>query len=192
MRSDPVTLLTKAPVYSRSDLSQCSQTLKQTDMASRLRNFLDSLATGLQQMVGGETPEQRASREALLVPQTVATLLYETARVDHEVKDEDLGMAEDCLRELFALPSDQAHALLTHAAQLHQRPTSYHPLAKIVNNHFNAEEKRRLVEYMWRVAHADLEVDKYEDHLVRKISDLLYVPHRDFIAAKHRARRQSG
>ena len=35
-------------------------------------------------------------------------------------------------------------------------------------------------------AFADGEVDKYEEHLIRRISDLLHVPHRQFIAAKLR------
>ena len=157
-------------------------------MANPLRKIIDALSDGLQKMANGETPEERLSRESRQVQEAVATLLYETARVDHEVKEEDLVVAGDCLRELFALSSEQARALLVHAAQLHHRPTSYHPLSKVINEHFSAEEKHHLVEYMWRVAHADREVDMYEDHLVRKIADLLYVPHRDFISAKHRAR----
>ena len=161
-------------------------------MASPLRNFLHSITAGLQKMVGAETPEQRIARETQTVQQSVATLLFETARVDHDVTVEDLQVAEDCLRELFALPAEQARALLEHAAQHQERPTSYHPLTRLINNHFGAEEKHRLVEYMWRVAHADREIDMYEDHLVRKISDLLYVSHRDFITAKHRAREHSG
>ena len=31
-------------------------------------------------------------------------------------------------------------------------------------------------------------IDKYEDHLVRKVADLIYVPHRSFIRAKHKER----
>ncbi len=157
-------------------------------MAATLRKFIDTLTNSLQKMAGGETPEERSSREIQQLHQAVATLLYETARVDHEVTDEDLRVAADCLRELFAMSLEQAQALLAHAAHLHHRPTSYHPLGKVINQHFSAEEKQRLVEYMWRVAHADQEVDMYEDHLVRKIAELLYVPHREFISAKHRAR----
>jgi uncharacterized tellurite resistance protein B-like protein len=41
---------------------------------------------------------------------------------------------------------------------------------------------------MWRVAYADERLDKYEEHLIRKISDLIYVSHRDFIRTKHSAR----
>jgi len=157
-------------------------------MPRSLDNLLQSLGAGLQKLVGGETPEQRYSRDTLTLQQAVASLLYETARVDHDVKESDLRTAADSLREIFALPEDQAQVLLSHAAEPHQRPTSYHPLVKMINKRFSAEQKYRLVEHMWRVAHADHEVDMYEDHLVRKIAELLHVPHSAFITAKHRAR----
>jgi uncharacterized tellurite resistance protein B-like protein len=154
-------------------------------------NLFQSLSASLQKLTGAETPEQQQSRQALALQSSVATLLYETARADHDVKEPDLQIAADSLRELFALSAAQAQALLSHAAHPHQRPTSYHPLVKVINKQFNAEQKHQLVEHMWRVAHADLEVDMYEDHLVRKISELLYVPHSEFITAKHRARRHN-
>ena len=47
-------------------------------------------------------------------------------------------------------------------------------------------DKEKIVELMWRIAYADKELEKYEEALVRKIADLLYVPHSAFIAAKHR------
>ena len=37
---------------------------------------------------------------------------------------------------------------------------------------------------LWRVTCADGHVDKYEEYLVRKIADLLYVPHREYIRMK--------
>jgi uncharacterized tellurite resistance protein B-like protein len=89
---------------------------------------------------------------------------------------------------LFALPAADADALLAQAARPENRPTSYHGIASLLNGGLTPQDKIRLVEQMWRVAHVDREVDMYEDHLVRKIADLLYVPHREFIAAKHRAR----
>ena len=160
-------------------------------MANPLSNIFDSLSASLKKMAGIEPAEQRIALEKLQLQQSVATLLYETARTDHEVKDEDIEVANECLCQLLALSTEQAQALLTHAAQPHQRPTSYHPLVKAINEQCSVEQKYHLVECMWRVAHADHEIDMYEDHLVRKISELLYVPHRDFIAAKHRARERS-
>lgn len=146
------------------------------------------MAAWLHKLAGGETPEEQQTREMLELQRSVASLLYETARVDHDVKDVDLQSAADSLRELLALPEEQAQALLSLAANPRQRPTSYHPLVKVVNKQFSAEQKQRLVEHMWRVAHADDDIDMYEDHLVRKIAELLYVPHSEFISAKLRAR----
>ena len=160
-------------------------------MAKALDKLIGSVAQSLQKMAGVETQEQRSARETQQLHASIAMLLYETARADHDIKEEDLEVASTCLSELLALSPEQAHDLMHHAAKPHARPTSYHPFVKAVNEQFNAEQKLLLIEYMWRVAHADQDIDKYEDHLIRKISELIYVHHRDFIAAKHRARAQS-
>ena len=46
------------------------------------------------------------------------------------------------------------------------------------------DEKFVLIKTLWRVAAADGDIHRYEDHLIRRIADLLYVPHSDFIRAK--------
>jgi uncharacterized tellurite resistance protein B-like protein len=37
---------------------------------------------------------------------------------------------------------------------------------------------------MWQVAYADNQISAHENHLMRKIASLLYIPHKDYIAAK--------
>lgn len=160
-------------------------------MVKPLRGILGSLSDGLQKLAGVETQEQRIARQTRQLHAAVAMLLYETARADHDVTTEDLQVANECLSELLDLGAEQARELMQEAAKPHERPTSYHPLVKAINEQFSAEQKLLLIEHMWRVAHADEDVDKYEDHLIRKISELIYVHHRDFIAAKHRARARS-
>ena len=39
---------------------------------------------------------------------------------------------------------------------------------------------------LWEVALADEGLDKYEDYLVRKIAELLYVPHAELIRLRHK------
>jgi uncharacterized tellurite resistance protein B-like protein len=41
---------------------------------------------------------------------------------------------------------------------------------------------------MWRVALADDALSRYEEHVIRKVADLLYLPHHDFMLAKQLAR----
>ena len=49
-------------------------------------------------------------------------------------------------------------------------------------------EKHRVVEMLWQVALADRSLDKHEDHLVRRIAELLYVSHSDLIRIRNRVR----
>ena len=44
---------------------------------------------------------------------------------------------------------------------------------------------------MWQIAYADGELDKYEEYIIRRVSELIYVAHNDFIRAKQWAREQA-
>jgi uncharacterized tellurite resistance protein B-like protein len=154
-------------------------------MSASSSSLLERLFIPLRRLLASK---EAAPPPADAVAQAAASLLAEMTRVDHEIKDGDVRVALDALQELFALSPEQAEALLSHAARLENRPTSYHQAVSLLNRHLTREQKVRLVENMWRVAHADAEIHMYEDHLVRKISELLYLSHTDFITAKHRAR----
>jgi len=59
---------------------------------------------------------------------------------------------------------------------------------KVLNAGLDAAGKRALMEMLWEVAYADGRIDKYEEHLLRKLADLLYIPERDYIGAAQRRR----
>ena len=119
----------------------------------------------------------------------LASLLYEAARVDRNVTDEDLTVAAESLSRLAKISIVDAQQFLVTASKPENRPTSYHPLATIINENFTYEQKCQLITSMWSIAHSDNHVDPHEDHIIRKISDLLYVSHQDFIHAKISARK---
>ena len=53
---------------------------------------------------------------------------------------------------------------------------------------FSMPERIQLVEHLWRITFADGRLDLYEDHYVRKIAHLLYVPNTQSMLARNRAR----
>ena len=65
--------------------------------------------------------------------------------------------------------------------------TDYFQFTSLINGAYSPEQKIRLIELLWRIAYANESLHRYEEHLVRKVADLLHVPHSAFIAAKHRA-----
>ena len=79
---------------------------------------------------------------------------------------------------------------MPHVPQNHmQHGKRYNELAASFDpkQAYSPEEKIRLIELLWQIAYANESLHKYEEHLVRKIADLLHVPHKAYIAAKFRA-----
>lgn len=116
-----------------------------------------------------------------------AALLIEMMRMDSHIKKVEQQAVVRAIRAKFGLTPEETAALM-HLAQEEARcATDYYQFTSLINRGFTPEQKERIVEHMWQVAYADGRIDKYEEHLVRKIADLLYVPHRAYIAAKLRA-----
>ncbi|HEY5604553.1 MAG TPA: TerB family tellurite resistance protein [Gammaproteobacteria bacterium] len=113
-------------------------------------------------------------------------LLLETARADFHVHDEELEAVARHAQVFFALEESETAELVKLAEQEAQNATCYYEFTSLINKGFSQEDKIKMIELMWRIAYADKELEKYEEALVRKIADLLYVPHAAFIAAKHR------
>ena len=117
-----------------------------------------------------------------------AALLVEVSRADHEIKDEERRVIHDAVRRTFNLSDHDTDLLVKLAEEEAQTATSTHQFTHLIDKHFPIAQKVRVVELLWRVAFADANKDRHEEHLIRRIADLLHVPHREFIDAKVRAR----
>ena len=115
-----------------------------------------------------------------------AALLFEMMRMDEHVKEDERQVIFDELSRRFQLDKKETEELLQLAEEEARDATDYHQFTSLINQHFSPEQKLKVIELLWQVAFADGHLDSHEEHLVRKLSELLYVPHREFIAAKHR------
>jgi uncharacterized tellurite resistance protein B-like protein len=119
----------------------------------------------------------------------VAVLLHEARRADYAEGEEERSEAQRALAEIFSLEERESAQLLQEGREKAQQLTSFYAPVSIVKREFSLEERIRLVEHLWRVAFADGRLDYYEDHYVRKIAHLLYVPNTQSMLARNRARR---
>ena len=129
-------------------------------------------------------PDQRAQ-----VEHAVAALLFEMTRMETDPTDARLASARAALVAMFAMSEARAAEMLAAAGAPDNRLTSYFDAVSLLNRHFTLERKIALVEQLWRVAYSDAELDLNEDHLARKLSDLLYVPHVQCMLARQQASR---
>jgi len=115
-----------------------------------------------------------------------AALLIEMMRMDESIHADEQVVVIAALRRKFGLDDAACAEIIALAeAETHQA-ASYYEFTRLINEHFSSGQKIQVIEYLWEVAYADDRLDIHEEHLVRKLSELLHVPHREFIAAKHR------
>jgi uncharacterized tellurite resistance protein B-like protein len=117
----------------------------------------------------------------------VAALLVEVLRADYDVSFAERRQVIDSIGGLLALDATACEALLADAELTVDHAHDLHQFTSQLNENLSHREKLALVEQLWRVARADDIVHKYEEHLIRRVADLLHVSHREFIAAKLRA-----
>ncbi|MFZ8928756.1 MAG: TerB family tellurite resistance protein [Gammaproteobacteria bacterium] len=121
-----------------------------------------------------------------------AALMIELSKSDQEIDETETAKLVQILKERFELEQDDLDELITLAKEDVREATSLYQFTSLMNEHFNYGEKVQLVMNMWEVAFADGKIDRYEEHLIRKVAELLYLDHKDFILSKQRAREASG
>lgn len=114
----------------------------------------------------------------------IAVLLLECARADFEHQPVELAAVREALREQFALDGQALEQLVGEAARSASRSVSLHGPVSRLNAELGVEDKRGLIAWLWRVAAADGRIDAHEEHLLRRLADLLHIPHADYIRAK--------
>ncbi|ACE85045.1 tellurite resistance TerB family protein [Cellvibrio japonicus] len=119
-----------------------------------------------------------------------AALLVEVAMADHHFSPEEHQQLRQSLQQKFLLPSQTLDELIEAAEQESADAASLHQFTQLVNTYCSSAEKFALVKAMWELALSDGNLDKYEEHTIRKVADLIYVPHTEFIRAKTLAREQ--
>jgi uncharacterized tellurite resistance protein B-like protein len=118
----------------------------------------------------------------------IGALLLEMPNMDGEVWPEQREAVDAALRGHLKLTDAEVAELLELAEAERVESTDYFQFTSLINGAYALEQKIELVELLWRVAYANEALHSHEEYLVRKVADLLYVPHGAFIAAKHRAR----
>lgn len=121
-----------------------------------------------------------------------AVLLVEVMRSDPQIDDEERRLVLAALQDKFALADDEGARLVELAEQVSREATDYFRFTSKINESFDIEQKILMVEHMWRVAYADGVLSAHENHLMRRMADLLYIPHGAYVGAKMRARQALG
>ncbi len=116
-----------------------------------------------------------------------AVLMIDVARADHVFDESEFDRVLQLIQSHFHLPAEQAAELVVAANDKAEELVSAYDFTKVLHEHLDHGEKARIVKLLWQIAYADGQLDKYEDSLVLKISDLLHVSRGLVMRLKHDA-----
>lgn len=145
-------------------------------MLSQLRQFFDTGASP------AASPDP-ANRVRL----AVAALLVELARADHDEQAVEHEAIAGLIARHFKLDKAGADELLAEARAAVDSSVSLREFTAPLHQALSDADKQRIVGMLWDVALEDQALDKYEDYLIGKVAELLYVSRGDVVRLRHEA-----
>ena len=128
--------------------------------------------------------ENQEEEEKDIINNACAALLIETALADKVFNTEEIDSMKKTLREVYGIDEKDLDELISESEKKVSESTSLYEYTRLINDLCDYQDKLKLIQNLWTIAFADKHLDKYEEYLIRKISDLLYVSHSDFIQQK--------
>lgn len=127
-----------------------------------------------------EDPRQEEQRIEL----AASVLLLEIAHADGEFHRDEEQLIEELLEKHFQLDAETSAELIDLAHQVRSDSLDLHQFTREINLNFDQSEKERIMESLWQLVYADGRLDQYEEALLRQLSTLIGLSHRQMIAAK--------
>lgn len=145
-------------------------------MLSKIKEFLSS-----------QVPNDRALDDKASIELSCAILMIDIALADTNFDQTERDLISNLLNQTFTIDKKTIEELIVKAEQRLEQSVSLHDFTRLLNEELEQEQKVDIIENLWRVAYADGVLDKYEEYYIRKIADLLYISHKDYIKTKHNA-----
>lgn len=113
-----------------------------------------------------------------------ASLLIEMMKADGKVSEDERKAVMQTIQSKFNLTDEETKSLKELAKEKIRKATDYYEFTSLIHKGLSYEQKVEVIEHLWEIALTDKHLDKHEEYVVRKIADLIYVEHKDFIKAK--------
>ena len=123
-----------------------------------------------------------------IINNACAALLIETALADKVFNEDELTSMQQTLKNVYKVNEKDIEELINESKKKVSESTSLYEYTRLINDFCDYEDKIRLINNLWSIAFADQQLDKYEEHLIRKISDLVHISHGDYINIKLKVR----
>lgn len=131
---------------------------------------------------------QNESDPNRLVALAAAALLLEVSWADQDISERELALIDTALQRTFGLGAEDSLELIEQSRRDHAESVGVYGYTRAINDSWDEPAKFDLLVALWRLAFADDELNRHEEHHIRRIAELLYLSHDRFIEAKLKAK----
>lgn len=142
--------------------------------------MFNSITSMFKQLIEGDDLSNNKSISPNLA---IAALLCEVSNADYQVEEEEEKAKLSLIERLLGLEPTESKTLLVQAQEQTKNSASLYDFTSSLRE-LSQEKRFDLIKAMWEVANADGVIDPLEDAVIRKVAELLYVDHSEFIRAK--------
>jgi len=121
----------------------------------------------------------------------VTALMIEIMHSDDVLDDAERDKINKSLEKRYELSSHEVQELVLKAQEATAKATDFHQFTSRIKDHYPVEDRISILTDLWGVAMADGHIDTHEEHLIRRIANLIGVYHDEFIHAKIQARKEN-
>lgn len=108
-----------------------------------------------------------------------AALLVHAVFVDGHAAEEELQTLRTILKDKYDLSDRELEDLLTEARVQEKSAVDLYSFTRTLTSHLGQEGRKDIVRMLWQIVLADGQIDEYESHLLKRVSELLGVSTRD-------------
>lgn len=119
-------------------------------------------------------------------------LLLEIAKADDNFSSDEKNRVSEIMKEIFHLSSEEVKDIIAASEESMENSISLYEFTDVLNHQLNNDDKYQILKYLWQIAYIDGNLDKYEDHYIKTISNNLHLYNKDRIAAKLEVKEELG
>jgi uncharacterized tellurite resistance protein B-like protein len=151
--------------------------------------MLDSFKRFFSDLTGGDKDQARFEENDYRL--AAAALLIHAAAIDGDMSQIERNRLLSVLKLRFGLDDTAAEELVTEATAAERQSVDLYHFTSLLNRSLDQTGRQQVIEMMWQVATADGRVTEFEDNLIWRAADLLYVPSEARIALRQRVAEMS-
>tara|TARA_Y100000766_G_C18595980_1_gene454232 strand:- start:25 stop:462 length:438 start_codon:yes stop_codon:yes gene_type:complete len=119
---------------------------------------------------------------------TASVLAYEIARIDGEISNEELNILMKEIQIIANKVNKDEKEILNIIEVYSNDSVSFYEFIEDINKNYTKVEKLSLLNFMWKIAYADGNLEVNEEKLIRRLADLIKIKDLEVLKLKDNAK----